>query len=133
MSGLAGPALDANALERSTMQTSLPGRAGPPIAFCAVLADNSGICCYTTVILRWHIAFMEIDETDCRILEILQKDGRISNQDLADRVGLSPSPCLRRTRLLESGGVVQKYVALLNSPPQQNLWGDSGSGSRPKL
>ena len=58
---------------------------------------------------------MEIDETDCRILEILQKDGRISNQDLADRVGLSPSPCLRRTRLLESGGVVQKYVALLNS------------------
>jgi DNA-binding Lrp family transcriptional regulator len=57
---------------------------------------------------------MVIDETDCRILELLQKDGRISNQDLADRVGLSPSPCLRRTRLLESGGVVQKYVALLN-------------------
>ncbi len=57
---------------------------------------------------------MEIDETDCRILSILQKDGRISNQDLADRVGLSPSPCLRRTRLLESSGVVQKYVALLN-------------------
>jgi DNA-binding Lrp family transcriptional regulator len=58
---------------------------------------------------------MEIDETDCRILEILQEDSRISNQDLADRVGLSPSPCLRRTRLLESSGVVRKYVALLNS------------------
>jgi Lrp/AsnC family transcriptional regulator, leucine-responsive regulatory protein len=57
---------------------------------------------------------MDIDETDCRILNILQHDGRISNQDLADRVGLSPSPCLRRTRLLESSGVVQKYVALLN-------------------
>jgi len=57
---------------------------------------------------------MEIDQTDCRILNVLQKDGRISNQELADRVGLSPSPCLRRTRLLESGGVVQKYVALLD-------------------
>ena len=57
---------------------------------------------------------MEFDETDYRILNILQKDGRISNQDLADRVGLSPSPCLRRTRLLESSGVVHKYVALLN-------------------
>jgi DNA-binding Lrp family transcriptional regulator len=57
---------------------------------------------------------MDIDETDFRILEVLQKDGRISNQDLADRVGLSPSPCLRRTRLLESAGVVRKYVALLS-------------------
>ena len=57
---------------------------------------------------------MEIDQTDYRILNVLQKDGRISNQELADRVGLSPSPCLRRTRLLESGGVVQKYVALLD-------------------
>jgi Lrp/AsnC family leucine-responsive transcriptional regulator len=57
---------------------------------------------------------MELDETDCRILDELQKDGRISNQDLADRVGLSPSPCLRRTRLLERAGVVRKYVALLN-------------------
>jgi len=57
---------------------------------------------------------MELDETDCRILEVLQQDGRISNQDLADRVGLSPSPCLRRTRLLEKSGAIQKYVALLN-------------------
>jgi len=57
---------------------------------------------------------MEMDETDYRILDVLQKDGRISNQDLADRVGLSPSPCLRRTRLLECSGAVQKYVALLN-------------------
>lgn len=57
---------------------------------------------------------MEIDETDCRILDVLQKDGRISNQDLADRIGLSPSPCLRRIRLLENSGIIQKYVALLN-------------------
>ena len=57
---------------------------------------------------------MELDETDGQILDALQKDGRISNQDLADRVGLSPSPCLRRTRLLESAGIVRKYVALLD-------------------
>lgn len=97
------------------MQTSLPGRAGTPIAFCAILVDKSGIRCHKMSIFRWYIAYMEIDETDCRILEILQEDSRISNQDLADRVGLSPSPCLRRTRLLESSGVVRKYVALLNS------------------
>ena len=58
---------------------------------------------------------MQLDETDRRILELLQKDGRISNQDLADRIGLSPSPCLRRTRVLESSGVVLKYVALLDA------------------
>jgi DNA-binding Lrp family transcriptional regulator len=57
---------------------------------------------------------MELDETDGRSLDVLQQDGRISNQDLADRVGLSPSPCLRRTRILETAGVVRKYVALLD-------------------
>jgi Lrp/AsnC family leucine-responsive transcriptional regulator len=58
---------------------------------------------------------MELDEIDYRILEVLQRDGRISNQDLADRVGLSPSPCLRRVRGLESCGVVQRYVALVDA------------------
>jgi Lrp/AsnC family leucine-responsive transcriptional regulator len=57
---------------------------------------------------------MMLDTIDRQILEVLQKDARISNQDLADRVGLSPSPCLRRMRLLESAGVIQKYVALLD-------------------
>ncbi len=61
-----------------------------------------------------YIASMALDETDYRILDLLQKDGRISNQDLADQAGLSPSPCLRRRRLLESDGVVQGYVALLD-------------------
>lgn len=55
-----------------------------------------------------------LDEIDVRILEVLQRDGRISNQDLADEVGLSPSPCLRRLRELEKRGVIQKYVALVN-------------------
>ena len=55
-----------------------------------------------------------LDETDERILEVLQKEGRISNQDLADRVGLSPSPCLRRLRRLESSGAIEGYAALLS-------------------
>lgn len=57
---------------------------------------------------------MVFDEIDLRILEVLQRDGRISNQDLADQVGLSPSPCLRRMRQLESTGIIQKYVALVD-------------------
>jgi Lrp/AsnC family transcriptional regulator, leucine-responsive regulatory protein len=56
----------------------------------------------------------QMDEIDRRILSVLQEDGRITNQDLADRVGLSPSPCLRRVRHLESIGIVSHYVALLD-------------------
>jgi len=55
-----------------------------------------------------------LDEIDLHILRVLQKNGRISNQDLADEVGLSPSPCLRRLRALEKDGVVQRYVTLLD-------------------
>ena len=44
---------------------------------------------------------MQLDRYDLHILEVLQQDGRISNQDLAERIGLSPSPCLRRLRALE--------------------------------
>lgn len=51
---------------------------------------------------------------DRKILLELQKDGRISNQDLADRVGLSPSPCLRRVRLLQESGVIERYTAVLS-------------------
>jgi Lrp/AsnC family leucine-responsive transcriptional regulator len=57
---------------------------------------------------------METDVIDNRILAILQANGRISNQDLADRVGLSPSPCLRRVKALEARGIVQRYVALVD-------------------
>ncbi len=56
-----------------------------------------------------------LDEIDLRILRVLQKNGRIQNVELAERVGLSPSPCLRRVKLLESSGVVQRYVALLDA------------------
>ncbi|MDE1942488.1 MAG: Lrp/AsnC family transcriptional regulator [Betaproteobacteria bacterium] len=54
---------------------------------------------------------MEIDRLDQRILEVLQQEGRLSNQDLADRVGLSPSPCLRRVRALEEAGIITGYRA----------------------
>ena len=58
---------------------------------------------------------MKLDRYDRQILQILQEDGRISNQDLADRIGLSPSPCLRRLRALEDAGIVTGYRALLNA------------------
>ena len=58
---------------------------------------------------------MEIDRFDRQILQVIQKDGRISNQDLADRIGLSPSPCLRRVRALEEAGIVTGYRALVNA------------------
>ncbi len=57
---------------------------------------------------------IELDKTDRRILEALQADGRLTNLDLAERVSLSASPCLRRTRALEQAGVIRQYVALLD-------------------
>ncbi len=57
---------------------------------------------------------MHLDEIDLRILHELQRDGHLQNVELAKRVGLSPSPCLRRVRLLEEAGVIDRYVALLN-------------------
>ena len=58
---------------------------------------------------------MKLDRYDRRILEVLQTDGRISNQDLADRIGLSPSPCLRRVRALEESGLIIGYRAMLDA------------------
>lgn len=58
---------------------------------------------------------MELDRYDRQILDVLQEDGRISNQDLAGRIGLSPSPCLRRVRALEEAGFIRGYRALLDA------------------
>ena len=58
---------------------------------------------------------MGIDSFDRQILRLLQEDGRISNQDLADRIGLSPSPCLRRVRALEDAGIVKGYRAMIDA------------------
>ena len=57
-----------------------------------------------------------LDPIDRRILQALQRDGRMSNVELAASVGLSPSPCLRRVKLLEERGVIERYVAVLNGP-----------------
>ena len=56
-----------------------------------------------------------LDATDRRILSVLQKEGRITNADLSERVNLSPSACHRRVQQLEEAGFIDKYVALLNT------------------
>ncbi|MGI4747575.1 MAG: Lrp/AsnC family transcriptional regulator [Janthinobacterium lividum] len=63
---------------------------------------------------------MKIDAIDRRILAELQRDGRLTNNDLAVRIGLSPSPCLRRVRALETAGLIKGYTALLD-PTQLEL------------
>jgi len=55
-----------------------------------------------------------MDTLDIKILETLQRKGRISNADLAEKVNLSPSACHRRVQRLEEDGIIKDYVALLN-------------------
>jgi DNA-binding Lrp family transcriptional regulator len=55
-----------------------------------------------------------LDATDWRILRELQADGRITNIELARRVGISAPPCLRRVRALEKAGIIRAYTAILN-------------------
>lgn len=57
---------------------------------------------------------MQLDEIDHRILDQIQTDGRITNQELSERIGLSPSPCLRRLKQMEQNGVISRYVALVD-------------------
>ena len=56
-----------------------------------------------------------LDNTDRRILRVIQEEARVSNSELAERVGLSPSPCWRRVRRLEENGVIERYVTLVNA------------------
>jgi DNA-binding Lrp family transcriptional regulator len=55
-----------------------------------------------------------MDAVDLQIVRELQTDGRLSNQDLADRIRLSPSPCLRRVRRLEESGLIRGYTAMID-------------------
>lgn len=55
-----------------------------------------------------------LDRIDRRIVDALQRDGRLANNELAAQVNLSPSPCLRRVRSLEEAGVIKRYVALVD-------------------
>ena len=66
------------------------------------------------------MAFPRLDGIDIKILGRLQDQARVANVDLADYVGLSAAPCLRRVRALEEAGVIRKYVTLLN-PSAVNL------------
>ncbi|GJM11910.1 MAG: ArsR family transcriptional regulator [Pseudohongiella sp.] len=60
------------------------------------------------------MAKIKLDRIDAQLLSIIQSDGKITNIELADKVGLSPSPCLRRTRALEASGVIKRYVGILD-------------------
>jgi len=66
------------------------------------------------------MASIRLDEFDIKILERLQQDARISNRALADHIGLSEAPCLRRVRALEQAGVIRRQVALVD-PDAVNL------------
>lgn len=57
---------------------------------------------------------MKLDRTDRRILALMQTNGRITNLELADAVGLSPTPCSRRVKRLEESGIIERHVTLLN-------------------
>lgn len=57
---------------------------------------------------------MELDQIDRKILRVIQKQGRISNAELSEKVSLSPSACHRRVQRLEAEGIVRDYVALLD-------------------
>ena len=55
-----------------------------------------------------------LDAIDRKLLTVLQQEGRITAQELAERVGLTASPCLRRIRLLEEAGIIRRYVAVVD-------------------
>ena len=57
---------------------------------------------------------MKLDDTDYAILRNLQTEGRLSNSDLAERVNLSASACLRRVRVMEEAGIIEGYTMLVN-------------------
>lgn len=68
----------------------------------------------TETIFSLFMPKTELDEIDRHILELLQEDARLTNIELADKVGLTPSPCLRRLKRLEQNGVINSYRAILN-------------------
>ena len=65
-------------------------------------------------ILAFSANHERMDAKDYQIIDALQQDGRLSNQDLSAKVALSPSPCLRRVRLLEEAGIIAGYTAVVD-------------------
>lgn len=64
-----------------------------------------------------NVPIMKLDRIDYNILRILQKNGRITNSQLASDVGLSPAPTLERVRKLEASGLIESFHALINPEP----------------
>ncbi len=65
--------------------------------------------------MREKLRQIQLDQIDRKILALLQTNARVTNIELAEKVGLSPSPCLRRVRELEERGVVRRYVTLVDA------------------
>jgi Lrp/AsnC family leucine-responsive transcriptional regulator len=80
----------------------------------AILRLNIGDLCQKDALERQDMPVTKLDPIDRKIVNVLQSDGRMSINDLAAQVGLSPSPCLRRVRLLEKAGIINRYVAVLD-------------------
>ena len=80
------------------------------LAFNPLLANRFGKVKGKTVLRA------DLDAIDIKILRELQQDGRMTNVELAERVGISAPPCLRRVRKLEEAGIIEGYHALLNGP-----------------
>ncbi|QTK80927.1 Leucine-responsive regulatory protein [Agrobacterium tumefaciens] len=71
---------------------------------------------FSTLTRYSFVTSVELDAIDLKILRELQRDGRMTNVELAERVGISAPPCLRRVRKLEEAGVIEGYHAMLNAP-----------------
>src|SRR5262245_45968061 len=87
-------------------------RSGRVLANCVVIADTSAISHRIDEPDGSTMPKSDLDTIDGKILAALQADARLSNLELADRVGLSPSPCLRRVRRLEKDGYIDGYRAM---------------------
>ena len=81
--------------------------------------------------MRNNASDVQLDSIDRAILEVLQSEGRISNQELAQRVHLSPSACLRRVKALEDSGVIGQYVALLSHSGSRGAGAPSEAPEKP--
>ncbi|MCS6474437.1 winged helix-turn-helix transcriptional regulator, partial [Burkholderia thailandensis] len=92
------------------MRQSVAGGGERKLANLIGRAYDGAISSLEIIIGGQKMAQVELDAIDRRILAILQENGRMSNQEIAERVNLSPSPCLRRIRRLEEIGVITGYV-----------------------
>jgi Lrp/AsnC family leucine-responsive transcriptional regulator len=83
--------------------------------YVAILLATAALLCFNCCVYLIFKIILLMDAFDKHIVQVLQQQGRIANVDLANLVGLSPAPCLRRVRQLEEAGVIQGYYAQLNN------------------